>query len=89
MASITPELDRWRDLHARACRAEDEIVLMTLASISTGADPPDRYMIDSARALRSLACSQFDWAMKEVAALGGVSSLHVAVTPTLASKSLH
>jgi hypothetical protein len=89
MASITPELDRWRDLHARACRAEDEIVLMTRAYIDVGSEPPCRYMIDSARALRALACSQFDWAMKEVQALGAAASLHATVPGVPTGRHLH
>ena len=73
--SSTPEMDKWHDIHARACKAEHEMMMQALSFITAGSLPPATHQIESAKMLRVMASVQFDKAMAEVLGLSQRLSL--------------
>ncbi len=64
--SSTPETDKWQDIHARAYKAEQNIVFSALGYITAGSALPTDLSIETAKTLRTMASIQFDVAVREL-----------------------
>lgn len=67
--SSTPALDAWQDLHAKACKAEHNLLMSALSYLSVGGQPPSRDLAKAAKDLRARACATFEAATNELFSL--------------------